>query len=294
MKTTPKRKTKGWVKVELFKTSSKVKEILGTILGSAIMAIGTALFLLPNQLSTGGFSGLATITYYFFDVPMGLANIILNIPLLIIALYKLGMKFIGKTILGTVSLSIFIDIFDKMNPLTTDRFLACIYGGIIVGFGTAIILKMAASTGGTDLISNITKAYKPTIKIGNVITIVDATIVAFNTLAFRKVEIGLYSAIAIFLMGKIIDIVFEGINFTKLVIIISDKSKEISNKIQELERGVTALYGKGMYTEKEKMVLICAAPRKDVGRVRRIAKEIDKNCFIIISNAREVYGEGFK
>lgn len=294
MKTTPKRKTKGWGKVELFKTSSKVKEILGTILGSAIMAIGTALFLLPNQLSTGGFSGLATITYYFFDVPMGLANIILNIPLLIIALYKLGMKFIGKTIVGTVSLSIFIDIFDKMNPLTTDRFLACIYGGITVGFGTAIILKMAASTGGTDLISNITKSYKPTIKMGNVITIVDAIIVAVNALAFREVEIGLYSAIAIFLMGKIIDIVFEGINFTKLVIIISDKSKEISNKIQELERGVTGLYGKGMYTEKEKMVLICATPRKDVGRVRRIAKEIDKNCFIIISNAREVYGEGFK
>lgn len=280
--------------MDTVKASSKVKEILGTILGSAIMAMGVALFLLPNQLSTGGFSGLATITYYFFDVPMGLANIILNIPLFIIALYKLGIKFIGKTIVGTVSLSVFIDIFDKFKPITTDKFLACIYGGIVVGFGTAIILKMSASTGGTDLISNITKAYKPTIKMGTVITLIDAIIVAINALAFKKIEIGLYSAIAIFLMGKIIDIAFEGINFTKLIIIISDKSEEISNKIQELERGVTGIYGKGMYTEVEKLVLICATPRRDVGKVKSIAKKIDKNSFIIISNAREVYGEGFK
>ncbi len=280
--------------MDTVKASSKIKEILGTILGSAIMAMGVALFLLPNQLSTGGFSGLATITYYFFDVPMGLANIILNIPLFIIALYKLGIKFIGKTIVGTVSLSIFIDIFDKFKPITTDKFLACIYGGIVVGFGTAIILKMSASTGGTDLISNITKAYKPTVKMGTVITLIDAIIVAINALAFKKIEIGLYSAIAIFLMGKIIDIAFEGINFTKLIIIISDKSEEISNKIQELERGVTGIYGKGMYTEAEKLVLVCATPRKDVGKVKSIAKKVDKNSFIIISNAREVYGEGFK
>lgn len=276
------------------KASNKIKEILGTVLGSAIMAIGVSLFLLPNQLSTGGFSGLATITYYFFEVPMGLATIILNLPLFIIALYKLGIKFMSKTIVGTISLSIFIDLFDKLEPITTDRFLACIYGGIIVGLGTAIILRMGSSTGGTDLISNIAKGYKPTIKMGNVITWIDATIVAVNALAFQKIEIGLYSAIAIFLLGKIIDIVFEGIDFTKLIIIISDQNEEISQKIQELERGVTGIYGKGMYTQKEKLVLICATPRRDVGRVRTIAKEIDENSFIIITNAREVYGEGFK
>lgn len=280
--------------MESLKTSNKIKEILGTILGSAIMAIGVSLFLLPNQLSTGGFSGLATITYYFFEVPMGLATIVLNLPLFIIALYKLGIKFMSKTIVGTISLSIFIDLFEKLKPITTDRFLACIYGGIIVGLGTAIILRMGSSTGGTDLISNIAKGYRPTIKMGNVITWIDAAIVAANALAFQKIEIGLYSAIAIFLLGKIIDIVFEGIDFTKLIIIISDKNEEIAEKIQEIERGVTGIYGKGMYTEKEKLVLICATPRRDVGKVRTIAKEIDKNSFIIITNAREVYGEGFK
>lgn len=280
--------------MESLKASNKIKEISGTILGSAIMAIGVSLFLLPNQLSTGGFSGLATITYYFFNIPMGTATIILNLPLFVIALYKLGIKFIGKSILGTISLSIFIDLFDQLNPITTDRFLACIYGGIVVGFGTAIVLKMGASTGGTDLISNIAKGYNPTIKMGSVIALIDSGIVAANTLAFGKIEIGLYSAIAIFLVGKMLDIVFEGVNFTKLIIIISDKSEEISQKIKELERGATGLYGKGMYTEKEKLVLICASPRKYVGEVRSIAQKIDKDSFIIISNAREVYGEGFK
>lgn len=276
------------------KTSNKIKELLGTIVGATIMAIGISLFLLPNQLSTGGFSGLATITYYFFDIPMGLATIIFNIPIFIFAFYKLGIKFIGKAILGTVSLSIFIDIFDKFNPITTDRFLASIYGGIIAGIGTSVILKVGASTGGTDLISNITKAYKPTIKMGNVITMIDVVIVAINTLCFRQIEIGLYSAIAIFILGKILDIVFEGIDFTKLIIIISDKNEEIAQKIQEIERGVTGIFGKGMYTKTEKLVLICVTPRRDVGKVMTIAKEIDENSFIIITNAREVYGEGFK
>lgn len=273
---------------------NKITEILGIVLGSAIMAIGVSLFLLPNQLSTGGFSGLATIAYYFFDIPIGRATIILNIPLFVIALYKLGIKFFGRTIIGTVSLSIFLDMFERLPTLTTDKFLACIYGGIIVGFGTAIVLKMGASTGGTDSISSIAKAYNPNIKMGNVIVLIDAIIVVINTIAFGKIEVGLYSAIAIYLLGKMIDIVLEGINFIKLVIIISDKSEEISNEIQRFERGVTGIYGKGMYTENEKLILICATPRKYVGKIRKIAKKIDQDSFIIISNAREVYGEGFK
>lgn len=276
------------------KASDKIKEIIGTILGSGIMAIGVSLFLLPNQLSTGGFSGIATIAYYIFNIPLGVANIILNIPLFLIALYKLGTKFIGKSIIGTISLSIFIDLFDNIPPLTEDRFLACIYGGIVIGLGTAIVLKMGASTGGTDLVSNVVRGYKPTVKMGNIITTMDIVIVILNVLAFRKIEIGLYSAIAIFLMGKIIDVVFEGINFTKMLIIISDKSEEISKSIQQLERGVTGLHGKGMYSEKDKLVLICATARKDLAKVRKIAQEIDKNSFIIITNAREVYGKGFK
>lgn len=131
--------------------------------------------------------------------------------------------------------------------------------------------------------------------MSNVIIIIDTVIVALNVIFFKELEIGLYSAIAIYLMGKIIDIVFEGIYFTKLLIIISDKNEEIAKEIGEkISKGTTGLYGKGMYTNKKKLVLICAASRGDVARVKQVAREIDSNSFIIIANAREVVGLGFK
>lgn len=131
--------------------------------------------------------------------------------------------------------------------------------------------------------------------MSNVIIIIDTVIVALNVIFFKELEIGLYSAIAIYLMGKIIDIVFEGIYFTKLLVIISDKNEEIAKEIGEkISKGTTGLYGKGMYTNKEKLVLICAASRGDVARVKQVAREIDSNSFIIIANAREVVGLGFK
>jgi len=131
--------------------------------------------------------------------------------------------------------------------------------------------------------------------MSNVIIIIDTVIVALNVIFFKELEIGLYSAIAIYLMGKIIDIVFEGIYFTKLLFIVSDKNKEIATFIENnIKRGVTGIYGKGMYTNKEKLVLMCAASRGDVARVKQVAREIDSNSFIIIANAREVVGLGFK
>ena len=131
--------------------------------------------------------------------------------------------------------------------------------------------------------------------MSNVIIIIDTVIVALNVIFFKELEIGLYSAIAIYLMGKIIDVVFEGIYFTKLLIIISDKNEEIAKEIGEkISKGTTGLYGKGMYTNKEKLVLMCAASRGDVARVKQVAREIDSNSFIIIANAREVVGLGFK
>ena len=277
----------------------KIKRVIvdwsGTLIGSAIMAFGISSFLLPNQLSSGGFSGIATITYYLLKIPMGTVMIMLNIPLFIFAGYKLGREFLIKLIIGTISLSVFIDIFDKYPPITTDRFLACIYGGLIIGIGTAIILKVNSSTGGTDLIANIIKAYDNNISISKYLTIIDLAIIILNVLFFRQIEIGLYSIIAIYLYGKMVDVIFEGVYFTKLLFIISDKNEEISDSIEKnVKRGVTGLYGKGMYSDKDKLVLICAASRGDIYKIKKLAKEIDEKCFIVVANAREVLGEGFK
>lgn len=270
-------------------------EIAGTILGSAIMACGTSLFLLPNQLSSGGFAGVATITYYLLKIPMGIMIFALNIPLFLFAGYKIGKEFFIKSIIGTASLSFFIDVMDKYEPITTDRFLACIYGGVIIGIGTAIILRVGSSTGGTELIANIIKVYRPNISMSKYLTIIDIIIIALNVFFFKEIEIGLYSAIAIYLYGQMIDIIFEGVYYTKLLFIISNKNEEISEAIEkEAKRGVTGLYGKGMYSNEEKLVLICAAARGDISKIKNIAKNIDRKCFIIVANAREVLGKGFK
>lgn len=269
--------------------------ILGTILGAGIMAFGTSSFLLPNQLSSGGLSGIATITYYLLKIPMGAMIMALNIPLFILAGYRLGKEFFAKSLIGTVSLSVFIDIFDKYPAITNDRFLACIYGGALIGIGTAIILKVGASTGGTDLIATVIKGYDPYISMSRYLIIMDIVIISLNVLFFKHIEIGLYSAIAIYLYGQMIDIIFEGVYYTKLMFIISDKNEEISKAIGEnVKRGVTGLYGKGMYKNEDKLVLMCAASRNDMAKIKDIVKKIDEKCFIVIGNVREVLGKGFK
>ena len=145
------------------------------------------------------------------------------------------------------------------------------------------------------MVTYIAKKYKPNIRTGNIMIIIDIIIVTLNMLFFREIEIGLYSGIAIYLMGKIIDILFEGIDFTKLIFIVSKKSEEIAEKIgKSIERGTTGIYGKGMYTNEEILILMCAVTRRDVSKVTEIAKKIDKNSFIIITNSREVLGQGFK
>lgn len=265
------------------------------ILGCGIMSMGTTLFLLPNQLSTGGFTGIATILYYLFKFPVGIVIFTLNVPFFIWAFFKIGKELLVKSILGTVTLSIFIDLLEKLPPLTNDRLLACVYGGIFIGIGLAFVLKANASTGGTDLITYIAKAYRPYVSTSNLIVAIDVVIIALNVIVFKKIEIGLYSAISIYLMGKMIDIVFEGVNFTKVMYIISDKYKEISNEIdKQLQRGSTGIYAKGMYTDKEKIMLMCVGTRNEIARMKQIATKIDIKSFIVISNAREAWGKGFK
>lgn len=282
-------------KRKIVKNKHLITQFIQIVIGTALIAGSTSLFLLPNQLSSGGFSGIATIVYYLLEIPLGTTILVLNVPLFIISLIKNGKHFFINAITGTVGLSIFLNIFEKLNPITTDRFLACIYGGIIAGIGTAIILKANASTGGTDLLTQIIKAYKPNVRISNLLVILDTIIVIANVIFFKELEIGLYSAITIYIMGKMLDIFFEGIDFAKMVYIISPKNEEIAKQIGEkIKRGSTSLYGKGMYKKKDRDVLFCVASRNEVIEIRKIVNEIDKNAFIIITNVREVFGEGFK
>lgn len=269
-------------------------EYIYIIIGAFLMAVSTALILLPNQLSTGGISGISTILYYLFNYPVGLTMLLINVPLFVIAMVKVNKRLFFKSILGTILLSVFIDLLENLSPITNDRFLACIYGGIIMGIGTAIILKAGASTGGTDLLSYVIRAYNNKFKSSRVIIIADTIIIFFNIIFFREIEIGLYSVIAIYLMGKMIDIIFEGIYFTKIMFIISEKYEEISKEIGILvKRGSTGIYSKGMYSGKQNVMLFCVASRKEVAEIKQIIKQIDKNAFIVTTDAIETLGKGF-
>lgn len=284
-----------WKVIEKFDFKGFIFNTVGLLVGSFVMACSTAFFLLPNKLSTGGFSGLATIAYYLFHVPVGTAMIVLNVPLFFIAFFRVGKGFIVKSIAGTVFLSLFLNFLEKFPAVTTDRFLACIYGGIIMGIGTAIILKVNGSTGGSDLLSYIVRSFNDKFRSGDLIIGIDTVIIILSILVFKEIEIGLYSAIAIYLMGKMIDIVFEGVNFTKVLFIVSDKSEEIAKIVgQVVQRGSTGIYAKGMHTNKDKTMLFCVGSRSEVARIKSIATKIDTKAFIVIFNAREAWGKGFE
>lgn len=268
--------------------------IILIIIGCGLSAFGTSCFLLPNQLSSGGFSGIATIFYYLSNIQMGTTIMLLNIPVFIWGYFKLGWKFIIKTTFATLLYSNFIDIFEKYSLGITDKFLACIYGGILIGIGLAITFKANTSTGGTDLIAHLAQNYNTNLKMSNIIMIIDIIIVISNLIVFKQFEIGLYSGIAIYIIGKMIDIIFEGINFCKIIYIISEK-EEINNIInKELKKGATNFYGKGSFTKKEKTIVMCVVKRRDVEKIKNIIKKVDSQAFIIISDAREVLGIGFK
>lgn len=183
----------------------------------------------------------------------------------------------------------------NLNMITEDKLLSSIYGGVIIGIGNAIILRNNSSTGGTELLSNIISKSFPTLKMGNMIIIIDTIIVVINMIFLKQIEIGLYSAIAIYIIGKIIEIIAEGTNFTKMIFIVSDKYEEISKEISDkLGRGSTAIYAKGMYLNEERKVLWCVASKNEIIKIRQIASKIDEQSFMTIFNAKEAYGLGFK
>lgn len=196
------------LKEEVFSLNNKkhIMEFMGTIIGSLIISIAISFFLLPNELSSGGFLGIATVFYYILKIPVGITILIINIPLFLFSRYKIGKDFFLKSIIGTISLSIFTDFFEKYGGITNDRILAAIYGGVLTGGGTAIILNSNASTGGTDLLSIIIKRYTKKINVEKILVYIDGTIVFFNVILLKNIEIGLYSFITIFLMGRVITI----------------------------------------------------------------------------------------
>lgn len=272
-----------------------LKNILLIIIGCFVASFGTASFLVPSKLSSGGFSGIATILYYLFNFKIGSVIILLNIPFFIYSYFRIGKIFTCKSIFATVLYSKLIDIFDNRIIYIEDKFLACIYGGILIGLGLALVLKGGASTGGTDLVAHIAIKRQIKAKISTIIIIIDIFVVLMNIIAFKAIEIGLYSFISIWIIGKMIDVLFEGVNYSKVIYIITKKSNELKETLNiDLDKGVTCIYAESGFDRQEIKILMCVCKRYDVEKVKQASKKVDQNSFIIITDAREVYGLGFK
>lgn len=268
-------------------------------IGALFIALGLIFFLEPNTIAPGGVSGLAIVIQRLTGIPIDIMILVINIPLFILGVMTLGKQFGLKTAYGTVSLSLairlIIVILGENIIGVEDVLLATLYGGVLMGIGIGLVFKAGGTTGGTDLAGAILNKYIPNISTPKLMMGIDLAIVITAGIADKKLETSLYSIIALYILVKIADFIMEGLNYAKAFMIITDFPSEISKEIMgTLERGVTSLYAKGMYTGKEKAVLLCIVNRSQVVKLKNIVNEIDPKAFIMVTTIHEVLGEGFK
>ncbi|MDZ7671312.1 MAG: YitT family protein [Halanaerobiales bacterium] len=271
-----------------------INYILVTI-GAIFTALSLVLFTVPNKIAAGGVSGVATILYHMFGFNVGIVILIINIPLFFLAVYVLGGSIGTKTLWGILVMSFSVEFLSPIiEPVTHEVILASIYGGVLGGLGMGLVFRAGGTTGGTDLIAALTSYFFPRFSIGQGLFLIDGVVIALAGLVF-DVELALYAAITIFVSTKLIDIIQEGFNISKSVFIISDKSQIIKNSIlTNMGRGVTALKGYGGYSGKEKDVLLVTISRAEITKLKNLIREIDQNAFVVLNEAHEVLGEGFK
>jgi uncharacterized membrane-anchored protein YitT (DUF2179 family) len=279
-------------------------------IGATITALAINMFLVPYKIAPGGLSGLAIVLFYLSNgkLSVGITMLALNIPLFLLGYKYIGKRFFFRTIYGTVILSVIIDLTETYmahfakrllisggtNGSAPDILLYSIIGGFVSGIGLGLVLKMDATTGGTELAAKLLNKPFKNMTIGQLLLWIDATIILFAIIAFNSIIIGLYSLVSLFITTKVIDALVAGLDYSRAVLIISEREDEISKRLLvELDRGVTELKGRGVYSGKDKNVLLCVVPRTQIQQLKEIVQEIDKNAFMILADVKEVLGEGF-
>lgn len=263
--------------------------VVGTFLiGFAIKSIYD-----PVSMVTGGVSGLAIIAKELWSVPLWLTNTLLNIPLFAAGLYVMGWKFIKRTLFSTVMLSVSLYVLPEASYMGNDILLSALFGGIISGVGTGMVFLASCTTGGTDMLAALMQKRMKHYTLAQIMQVLDGIIVLAGATVFG-IPTALYALIAIFCVSKVTDGLIEGLKFSKQAYIISDSYREIADAILErMGRGVTSLEARGMYSNEEKKMLFCVVSKKEIVKIREIVSEFDARAFVIVRDAREVFGEGF-
>lgn len=272
------------------------EDILVYILGGFIYSAAVTMLISPNEISPGGFTGIATVLQYLFGLPTGAMLFALNIPVLIMGFISFGGIFIFKTAAATVIMSLTLEICEAILPVfKVDKILVCVFGGILMGLGLSLIMLKGATSGGVDIIAKFINRRYPHLTVGRLILFSDALVVAVTAIVYKNIESALYSVVSLYASSKIVDVMLYGSDKGKIIYIITNKAKEISNEIiSVLQRGVTEINVVGSFTGKERKMLMCTVRRQEVSLVLNITRNLDNDSFIVVGEAGEIFGQGFK
>lgn len=273
-----------------------VTDLLTIVVGALLTALSMDWFLVPNRIAAGGLSGLATIIYHWLGWPVGASTIVMNLPLLIGAILILGWPRTVKTLLGSLFFSAFTDLLAPfIHPVTFDPLLAAICGGLLSGVGMGLCFRGGGSTGGTDVAALLLEHHSQRHSVGNLLLLSDGIVLLLAALAFSP-ELALYALMSLIACTMVINIVLEGLPYARQVLIVTKPENAVlisAAIMRELDRGVTALTGKGMYTESERCVLLVAVVRGELHSLTNLVAATDPEAFVMISDVRRVLGEGF-
>ncbi|MGN7296136.1 YitT family protein [Ferdinandcohnia sp. SAFN-114] len=273
-----------------------IKSIFFILLGSAIFSFGIVHFNMQNNLAEGGFTGITLLLYFLFEFDPSYTNLILNIPLFIIGWKLLGRVAFYYTMIGTISVSIFLWLFQRYQfdiPLDGDLMLAALFAGVFIGVGLGIIFRYGGTTGGVDIIARLVRKYVGW-PMGRTMFLFDAVVITISLIFYLSHREAMYTLLAVFIGARVIDFMQEGAYAAKGAMIISEQNDKIAEKIlNEMERGVTILKGMGSYTKQEKHILYCVVGSREVGRLKQVIISVDPHAFVSVSDVHDVLGEGF-
>ncbi len=272
----------------------KLKSYGLILLGIAVTAMAISLFLVPNKIVNGGSSGLSTVVFYAVGLKPSVTNALINGVLLLVSLFVLGKKFVAKTLVCIVLLSVFMELFSWMPPVTDNILLATLFGSALFGGGIGIVLSQQSTTGGSDILGRLIQHKFPHWKIGKILLGVDLFIIALSYVTFHNAEAVLYGIMALFISTTIIDLLMRNLNVSKLAFIITDRGQAIAEHlIHTSPRGVTLVDVTGVYTNTPKKMMICALKESEIPEFQRKILEMDPQAFIIYSESQQIVGNGF-
>lgn len=273
----------------------KYSWVFNTVVGSAVFALGFSLFLEPNNINTGGISGLAQAVAHIIGINnVGLLSVLLNLPLFLVGGIRVGKRFFVGSLIGMLVSGVMIDVFSTVSIGFQDALVSGIYGGLLCGLGIGMVFAAGTSTGGSDILVRLLKLRYRNVPIGTISSAFDILVVILTGIVFRDVSRALYSGIAVFVTGQIMDLVVYRFDYSKVAIIISDCAEEIAGDVaQKLDRGVTFLDGQGYYTRQDKKVILTVVKKRQLADLKELVMERDADAFVIVQEAHQVLGDGF-